>query len=169
MEQLGNCLQLQELEVELNFSVRDHSLLCWRNLNRMRRLRLTGNLSLGDEAVAGVLRGMPLLQVCALENFRRSASCWGRCFPARALHITASSLAAPLLERFKLCCLHAFCLQELCLEQLHGSGAILAPLAAMSALRSLSLAGCHLLGTEALTASLSSATSLVSLQIKVSR
>ncbi|KAI3429543.1 hypothetical protein D9Q98_005631 [Chlorella vulgaris] len=117
VEQLGNCLQLQELEVELNFSVRDHSLLCWRNLNRMRRLRLTGNLSLGDEAVAGVLRGMPLLQ-------------------------------------------------ELCLEQLHGSGAILAPLAAMSALRSLSLAGCHLLGTEALTASLSSATSLVSLQIK---
>ena len=57
--------------------------------------------------------------------------------------------------------------QELRLEQVQGSGALLAPLAAMPCLQALELASCHLNDAQALTAALCSAFSLEHLRVQV--
>ncbi|PSC74844.1 F-box LRR-repeat 14 [Micractinium conductrix] len=55
---------------------------------------------------------------------------------------------------------------ELRLEQLHGSGGMLAPMAAMPRLRSLSLASCHLNDADALARALCSASGLTGLSVQ---
>ncbi len=57
--------------------------------------------------------------------------------------------------------------QELRLEQVQGSGAMLAPLATMHRLASLELAACHLSDADSLRAALCSATGLASLRVQV--
>lgn len=57
--------------------------------------------------------------------------------------------------------------QELRLDQMQGSGAMLAPLHSMPALRTLELASCHLNDAQALHAALRAATGLAALRIQV--
>ncbi|KAI7842734.1 hypothetical protein COHA_003663 [Chlorella ohadii] len=115
--QLGACTALRELEVELNFTVRDEVLLEWRALAHMRCLRLAGNFYISEQAMAAVLAAMPGLQ-------------------------------------------------ELRLEQMQGSGAMLGPLGELPALRTLELASCHLNDAQALHAALRGATGLAALRVQ---
>lgn len=57
--------------------------------------------------------------------------------------------------------------QELRLEQMQGSGGLLAPLHSMPALRTQELASCHLNDAQALHAALRAATGLAALRIQV--
>lgn len=58
-------------------------------------------------------------------------------------------------------------MQELRLEQMQGSGAMLAPLERMPGLRALELASCHLNDAQALQAALRGATGLAALRVQV--
>ncbi|KAL4449427.1 hypothetical protein ABPG77_007071 [Micractinium sp. CCAP 211/92] len=109
----------------------------------LRLLDVELHFSVRDEALAGwaALTHLRCLRLCG------------------SFYLSDGALAAVLAAMPRL--------QELRLEQVQGSGAMLAPLATMHRLASLELAACHLSDADSLRAALCSATGLASLRVQL--